>query len=392
MADAAVEELSAMGWSLASVDEAYTILQGPVQGQDTLICLVSAGEDTVKVAVPLAARDFLPPEAEQEWAYPEVEVRLAQVRNRGRPTTRKVRVFFVDLSLDAVLEYPEAALEKKMDGCLVFGAADARLLPFAYDLVPGDGEPIEDEAAGAALAEGAAVSPDWSVVGQGREGGVVADLLGAVEKLVERVQHLEHGGGPQPVVAPPRPGTPFLDGMGRGLPGARHVGGAAVAAVAGQRPAAAPAAGQQRLAAAVAEAPAAEPAAGLAAALAALLHQPQNHGYEMEAAPAASEEELRRLGLGGDAPRLGAAQLERLLLTRREQPALVIKAHEEEIRRDLGVLSSEPWGYERHARELSIPAAEGAADLRKILAIIARAIDHHRAADPLQAHAFLLQA
>ena len=65
----------------------------------------------------------------------------------------------------------------------------------------------------------------------------------------------------------------------------------------------------------------AEPAAHpLAAALAALLPRPTMTGYDMNAAPAASEEELRRLGLGADAPRLGAAQLERLLLTRREQP------------------------------------------------------------------------
>ena len=60
-------------------------------------------------------------------------------------------------------------------------------------------------------------------------------------------------------------------------------------------------------------------------------------GYEMSAAPASSLEEMENIGLSGDDSRHGAAQLERLKLTRKSHPSLVIRAHEREIHRDLGV-------------------------------------------------------
>ena len=71
----------------------------------------------------------------------------------------------------------------------------------------------------------------------------------------------------------------------------------------------------------------------------ALLHRKQrgSFSHEVSAAPASFLEELEKIGLSGDGSRLGAAQLERLKVTRESNPSLVIRAHEREIQRDLGV-------------------------------------------------------
>ena len=100
--------------------------------------------------------------------------------------------------------------------------------------------------------------------------------------------------------------------------------------------------------------------AALEEALAALvqraIRQPDS-GYEVSAAPASSLEELEKIGLSGDSSRPGAAQLQRLNLSRESHSSLVIRAHEREIHRDLGVLLGELWSHHRHARDKLHPAA-----------------------------------
>ena len=73
--------------------------------------------------------------------------------------------------------------------------------------------------------------------------------------------------------------------------------------------------------------------------------------------PASSMEELEKIGLSNDGSRLGAAQLERLKLTRESNSSQVIRAHECELQRDLGVMPGEPWSYHRHARDKVLQAA-----------------------------------
>ena len=110
------------------------------------------------------------------------------------------------------------------------------------------------------------------------------------------------------------------------------------------------------------------------------------------AATASSVEELEKIGLSGDGSRLGAGQLERLKLTRESNPSLVIRAHEREIERDLGVLLGEPWSYHRHARDKVLPAASGHPVLRTTIVILSRALDLLPGATPAQAQAFLSEA
>ena len=73
--------------------------------------------------------------------------------------------------------------------------------------------------------------------------------------------------------------------------------------------------------------------------------------------PASSMEELEKIDLSNDGSRLGAAQLERLKLTRESNSSQVIRAHECELQRDLGVMPGEPWSYHRHARHKVLHAA-----------------------------------
>ena len=68
-------------------------------------------------------------------------------------------------------------------------------------------------------------------------------------------------------------------------------------------------------------------------------------------------EELENIGLSNDGSRLGAAQLERLKLTRESNSSQVTRAHERELQRDLGVMPGEPWSYHRHARDKVLQAA-----------------------------------
>ena len=121
------------------------------------------------------------------------------------------------------------------------------------------------------------------------------------------------------------------------------------------------------------------------------LRQPDS-GREVSAAAAFSMEELEKIGLSGENSRLGAGQLERLKLTRESNPSLVIRAHERETQRDLGVLLGEPWSYHRHPRDKVLPAASGYPALRTTIVILSRALDLLRGATPAQAQAFLSQA
>ena len=83
-------------------------------------------------------------------------------------------------------------------------------------------------------------------------------------------------------------------------------------------------------------------------------------------------EELEKIGLSNDGSRLGAAQLERLKLTRESNSSQVIRAHECELQRDLGVMPGEPWSYHRHARDKVF--AGGVKDVRLTLAACRRVV------------------
>ena len=70
----------------------------------------------------------------------------------------------------------------------------------------------------------------------------------------------------------------------------------------------------------------------------------------------------------------------------------MIRGHELEIQRDLGVLPQEPWSCHRHARDKVLQAAPGYHGLRKTIVILSRALDLLRGATPEQTQAFLSQA
>ena len=90
--------------------------------------------------------------------------------------------------------------------------------------------------------------------------------------------------------------------------------------------------------------------------------------------------------------KLGAAQLERLKRAREQQPLLVAQAHAREVQRALGVLPGEAWSYSRHAKDIVQPAASGHHGLRKVVAILAQALDLHRVKGADHSVAFLHQA
>ena len=108
--------------------------------------------------------------------------------------------------------------------------------------------------------------------------------------------------------------------------------------------------------------------AALEEALATLLQRAirqRDSGYEVSAASASFLEESEKVGLSSDGSRLGPVQFERLKLTRESNPSLVIRAHERQIQRDLGVLPREPWSRHRHARDKVLLPASGYRGLRR---------------------------
>ena len=88
----------------------------------------------------------------------------------------------------------------------------------------------------------------------------------------------------------------------------------------------------------------------------------------------------------------GAVGLERLLATRRRHPDVTIAANERGVREGLGVLSNEPWSVLRHARSEVLPHAGSFLTLKRIIVVLAAAIDEGRTRGALQQQAFLWHA
>eukprot|EP00971_Amphidinium_carterae_P031035 610805-Amphidinium_carterae.1 len=414
----AEEALDALGWKLACHTPDYTILVGTFEGQQVTVALASAWDDTVRCVLPLEARDLLevPTASSLEAAYPSQSVRLARVRQRGVVGSTKCRVIFVQLPLEVVTTFFEPSGDE--EEVLLFTSRSKNQFPHHGDIaVLTDNTPSEGEGSGgrvshAALStarpvvpslvvEGgqsggrvshAAVSPARPAVhapavgeGQGRSlESLITDLASQVsnnmQELRDRIVALEG----RPVTAGPCAATPFTTG---GPPGLER--GTALAeahqVVTGEpfkpdRPPTVP------------QSTPPDPAVLLASALQKLMNKSGASGYEPALTSAGTLEELEAIGLGSDGlGKLGAAQLERLRLTREAHPELIIQSQERELVRELGVLPNEGWSYTRHAQEKVMPSASGHHGLRKTIAILAHALDLHRVKSPEHARAFLAQ-
>lgn len=95
-------------------------------------------------------------------------------------------------------------------------------------------------------------------------------------------------------------------------------------------------------------------------------------------------------GGGGDFSR--SANLERVLATRRQHPEVVIAANDRAIQDSLHVLPGESWSVSRHARQDVIPQCGGFSTLRRVVAVLAAALDEGRLRGGLHQHAFLYHA
>ena len=124
--DYAVEQ----GWSVATDSEEYTVLAAELEGAPVLMCLVAAEGSNFIVAVPGSAATTL---TEVGIGFSSHMVRLATLRNRGRPAVARVAVCLLQMPLESVLGSNEAALAQAMPGASTF-ARDGRSLPFSGDL------------------------------------------------------------------------------------------------------------------------------------------------------------------------------------------------------------------------------------------------------------------
>eukprot|EP00971_Amphidinium_carterae_P302190 6004039-Amphidinium_carterae.2 len=388
----AAEAVDALGWKLACDTPDYTVLLGTFEDQQVLVALVSASEETVRCALPLSARELLEtPEGQSlEEAFPSWGVQLARVRDRGVAGSLKCRVVFVQLPLEIITTFFEPNGDE--EGVLPFTSRSRHQFPHHAEMArliqqvnPGG----EDQSGGAVqedLTPAGVVCPPALADNQGRTlESLVQDLTSQVstsmQELRDRIVALEG----RPTSAGPGAGTPFTTG---GPPGLERGAAAAVARqlVTGDVARPVP----------VAEAtpnPPADPALVLASALQKLMGKTTPTGYEPALTSAGTLEELESIGLGADGlGKLGAAQLERLRLTRESHPELIIQSQERELMRELGVLPNEGWSYMRHAREKVLPNASGHHGLRKTVMILAHALDLHRVKGPEHSRAFLAQA
>ena len=94
---------------------------------------------------------------------------------------------------------------------------------------------------------------------------------------------------------------------------------------------------------------------------------------------------------GGDRSS-GAAALERVLITRRVRPDVIIAAAHEQARIRMGVVGDEAWSVVRMSRELIQPHAGNFVTLKRALAIVSHALEEFRARTPEHAEAFLWHA
>ena len=92
---------------------------------------------------------------------------------------------------------------------------------------------------------------------------------------------------------------------------------------------------------------------------------------------------LQRLG--------GHAQVQRMLRTRHECPGVIIAAHETRVREDLMTLPRESWSWQRHAKEHLLHHCGHFRTLRRVIVMVAGALDEGRIGGFERQHATLCQ-
>ena len=86
----------------------------------------------------------------------------------------------------------------------------------------------------------------------------------------------------------------------------------------------------------------------------------------------------------------GQWALERIKRTRRERPEVVFQAGVDAVTEQLGVLEGEAWSFRRHADTELIPQCGNFATLKRMLAVIAAALDEGRTHGAASQAAFLI--
>ena len=100
---------------------------------------------------------------------------------------------------------------------------------------------------------------------------------------------------------------------------------------------------------------------------------------------------------GADLPRasagaLGLVNLERLIATRRAHPEVIVASNEQAIREQMRSLPGEAWSVSRHAEREVLPYCGSFVTLKRMVAILAAALDEGRTRGALHQHAFLYHA
>eukprot|EP00971_Amphidinium_carterae_P325959 6456538-Amphidinium_carterae.1 len=368
-----VDAISELGWRFADQDAEYTLLIGSFGPVKALCALVRCDDLSVVVALPYQCREHMVSSEQDD--YPLHRVRARKVRTPSESSSTSLQVLFSELEPEVVTEFPEAELSQLPEDVLIFSPKPSTpgVVPFHKDLVAAFGK----ERQGPEPASGSGAELVGLVKSLSKD---FKDNFAAVN---ERLSALEQGA----TQAAP---TPFVS------QGAGHVMSRGAAEARAQELLEGGAPGLKATPKAAA-APVGTDVTQTLGAMTQLLQKlatpKHTSGYEAALSGAGSVEDLESLTLGAEGlGKLGAAQLERLRLTREAQPSLVVQAHERDIQRDLGILPGEGWSHLRHARERVLPHAAGYHGLRKFTVILAKALDLHRVHGPEQSQAFLCQA
>ena len=110
-------------------------------------------------------------------------------------------------------------------------------------------------------------------------------------------------------------------------------------------------------------------------------------GFDMDAGHSAES-----MAQPGGSLRCGQAQLQKVLRTRRFQPEVIVAAHEEMVKQELGVAEGGAWTWRRYGEEQILPHCGNFTTLKRLAVILTRALDEGRQGSLMQQHAFLAQA
>eukprot|EP00971_Amphidinium_carterae_P350475 6491567-Amphidinium_carterae.1 len=367
------EVFGELGWKFADQEAEYTLLVGSLGPVKALCALVRCEDSTVVVALPYQCREHMGVSEADE--YPPHRVKARKVRTPTESSSTALQVIFMELETEALTDFPEADLGHLPEDVLTFSPKPSTpgVVPFYKDLITAS---VKERL-------GSGTVPDAGMDLVGLVKSLSQDFKDSFATVNQRLSVLERG----PVQASP---TPFVNlgpepGMDRGAAEYRarellEAGPPGLKAVPKAMPAPVGAEMTQTLGA-------------MTQLLQKLATPKHSSGYEAGLSGAGSVEDLDHLTLGADGlGKLGAAQIERLRLTRESQPSLVVQAHERDVQRDLGILPGEGWSHMRHARERVLPHAAGYHGLRKFTVILAQALDLHRVQGPEHSRAFLCQA